>query len=339
MADLYSDVYPESWWMLMPAGELKPGQARAVDVLGRNLVVYRSDSGELAAMDRFCPHMGASLAAGKVVGDRIVCPFHAWEYGRDGRCAHIPTLADGARIPPSVRTPAIPVTEHIGWIWLYHGDRAAYALPEIPEASDSRWWIRQRTQRFRMHPLLIIENAADLAHFRTVHKVEATHVEWELLRDEAHCFEFSVTQELPKSDGGSSKVTTQFLYPGAGCIFGTLIFGTHRVARFVAAPIPLGNGEIDFHLLVIGRKLKGWRSLLNPIYAWYLSRKLFKGSTDDYLPVWQHMDPRRRRVLLEQDRLQQKLRQYYRALMPDTARRSAEKTSTAETPHQIGGMS
>lgn len=44
--------------------ELRPGTARKFDVLGRTLVVYRTESGKLAAMDRFCPHMGASLAEG-----------------------------------------------------------------------------------------------------------------------------------------------------------------------------------------------------------------------------------------------------------------------------------
>ncbi len=123
----------------MPARDLRAGDARAVDVLGRTLVVYRTESGELAAMDRLCPHMGASLAKGKVVGEKIVCPFHAWEYGRDGVCSHIPSLKDGTRIPPGARTPAIPVCEHIGWIWVYHGERAAYSLPEIPEAADPKW--------------------------------------------------------------------------------------------------------------------------------------------------------------------------------------------------------
>ncbi len=316
MTNLYDAIYPESWWMLMPAKDLSKGQAKAVDVLGRTLVVYRTESGELAAMDRFCPHMGASLAQGKVVGEKIVCPFHAWEYGRDGVCSRIPSLKEGARIPPGARTPAIPVCEHIGWIWVYHGQRAAYSLPDIPEASDSRWWVRQRTQRFRMHPLLIIENAADLQHFRTVHKVDATNIEWEVLRQEPHCFEFRVKQDIPNKRGGTGTVTTQFLYPGAGAIFGTLKFGKHTVARFIAAPIPVSAKEIDFHLVVIGRKLKGWKKLLNPLYARYLSNKLFEGSTDDYLPVWQHMDPTRRRVLVEDDRLQQQLRQYYRSLLP-----------------------
>jgi 3-ketosteroid 9alpha-monooxygenase subunit A len=77
MENFYSDIYPESWWVLMPATELRPGTARKFDVLGRTLVVYRTESGKLAAMDRFCPHMGVSLAEGKVVGERIVCPFHA----------------------------------------------------------------------------------------------------------------------------------------------------------------------------------------------------------------------------------------------------------------------
>lgn len=248
-----------------------------------------------------------------MVGERIVCPFHAWEYDTSGVCARIPYL-DG-KIPPGARVPALPVIEHLGWIWLYHGEKPAFELPDMPEARDPRFWIHHKTQRFRMHPLVILENAAGLRHFRTVHRVDAKNIQWEILREEPHCFEFVVTQEVP-TRRGSTVVMTQFLYPGASAIFGSLKVGRRLLARFIAAPMPVSREEIAFHLIVIGKGLPGYRRLLNPLYRWYLARKLYKGSTDDYGPVWQHQNPHRRKVLVEEDRLQQKFRQYYRSQLP-----------------------
>lgn len=36
--------------------------------------------GELSAFDGICPHAGGPLGQGNVDGDRLICPWHAWEY-------------------------------------------------------------------------------------------------------------------------------------------------------------------------------------------------------------------------------------------------------------------
>ncbi len=37
-------------------------------------------SGELSAFDGICPHAGGPLGQGNVDGDKLICPWHAWEY-------------------------------------------------------------------------------------------------------------------------------------------------------------------------------------------------------------------------------------------------------------------
>jgi hypothetical protein len=88
------------------------------------------------------------------------------------------------------------------------------------------------------------------------------------------------------------------------------------VSRFVAAPTPLGPKKIDFHLSVAVKDLPFWLSALNPFYARFLSRQIFKGSTDDYDAVWKNINTGRRRVLVADDRFQQRFRRYYRAHLP-----------------------
>src|SRR6185369_3349415 len=72
--DLYRDIHPASWFLIARSRALKPGGRLAVDAFGQRLVVWRDHSGMPHAQQRFCPHMGASLACGDVEGDRIVCP-------------------------------------------------------------------------------------------------------------------------------------------------------------------------------------------------------------------------------------------------------------------------
>ena len=59
---------------------------------GLNLAVFRDEHGVAHALDAYCPHMGANLGAGgRVKGNCLECPFHAWRFrGDDGKCTHIP---------------------------------------------------------------------------------------------------------------------------------------------------------------------------------------------------------------------------------------------------------
>ena len=58
-------------------GEIPAGEGRAYECNGRMVAVFLID-GEYQAIDDFCPHMGASLAAGPVEDGTVMCPWHAW---------------------------------------------------------------------------------------------------------------------------------------------------------------------------------------------------------------------------------------------------------------------
>ena len=61
--------------------DLKPEELRPARYFGRDFVIWRSAAGELRVFDAHCPHLGAHLGhGGKVEGESIRCPFHAWEF-------------------------------------------------------------------------------------------------------------------------------------------------------------------------------------------------------------------------------------------------------------------
>ena len=73
------------------ADSLPPGGVLSLRYFGRELVLFRTESGEPRVLDAFCPHLGAHLGhGGKVQGESIRCPFHGWCFDGRGACTAIP---------------------------------------------------------------------------------------------------------------------------------------------------------------------------------------------------------------------------------------------------------
>lgn len=154
----------ESWYFVCRSRDLRRGQTRAWSLPGLPLVVYRGASGRVHALAGHCAHLGAHLAHGEVIDDRLRCPLHHWTYDGDGRCevpaacrptAAAPPLSAAAATPaatassPVATTPfgrhlavpgpartgapaataAFPVVERDGGVFVFAGRTPAFALP------------------------------------------------------------------------------------------------------------------------------------------------------------------------------------------------------------------
>ena len=64
--------------------EIPEGEGRTFVIDGALVAVFHV-GGEFTAIDDTCPHMGASLAAGHIEGEAVMCPWHAWRFSvKDG---------------------------------------------------------------------------------------------------------------------------------------------------------------------------------------------------------------------------------------------------------------
>jgi 3-ketosteroid 9alpha-monooxygenase subunit A len=71
--------HPSGWFQVAWSAEIGVGDVRPLRYFDTDLVAFRGTSGRLTVLDAHCPHMGADLGyGGRVEGDDIVCPFHAW---------------------------------------------------------------------------------------------------------------------------------------------------------------------------------------------------------------------------------------------------------------------
>lgn len=168
------EPYPTSWYMLAESAELQPGDVLPLHYFGRDLVLYRTESGVPVVADAHCPHMGAHLGyGGKVCGEAIKCPFHAWEYAKDGACVAIPYRT--TEKIPEIALKTWRVKETSGFIFAYFSptdEPPAWEVPDEP-AWGQKGWLGYETfsWRAKVHVQEVAENIPDTAHFVYVHEV------------------------------------------------------------------------------------------------------------------------------------------------------------------------
>ncbi len=168
----YTPSIPNGWYQIAYSDEIQPGDVKPLKYFGQDLVIWRSEEGELCVLDAFCPHLGAHLGhGGKVKGSSIECPFHAWQFGTDGKCTAVPYAE---HLPRKARLPKWQTKEVANMVmcW-YHaaGDPPSFDIPdEVPEWGDDEWTeFISREWTIRTTNQEMAENAVDSAHFHYLH--------------------------------------------------------------------------------------------------------------------------------------------------------------------------
>lgn len=163
---------PDGWFQVAYGDELAPGELRGLHYFDRELVLYRGESGRAHLLDAHCPHLGAHLGVGgRVVGDRIRCPFHAWEFEGSGACARVPYAK---KVPPKARLRAWPLVERNGILYAHfdkQGRPPTWEPPAVPEYESEDWtdyWRRDWVVASCAQEMA--ENSVDPAHFKYVHR-------------------------------------------------------------------------------------------------------------------------------------------------------------------------
>ncbi len=167
---------PHGWFGLCYAHELKAGDVKKVRFCARDVVLFRTESGAACALDNYCPHLGAPLSQGKVIGEAIRCPFHHWQWDGAGRCVEIPYAN---KIPERAVIESIPVREINGMIlgWYDRNGKPPYfEAPELaPLNGQGDGWAGVEYLQHDLPTCVqeISENDVDTAHFPYLHGMPA----------------------------------------------------------------------------------------------------------------------------------------------------------------------
>jgi phenylpropionate dioxygenase-like ring-hydroxylating dioxygenase large terminal subunit len=159
------------WYPIEFAKDISTKPKRA-KVLGQDLVVYRTESGEAQVMSDLCVHRGGALSGGWVEKGCIVCPYHGWQYEKNGQCSKIPANFDNVPIPKRARVDSYPTIEKYDFVWAFLGDlpeEERPPLPDLPHHGNPEFKQMTGEYHWQVNYERSLENSADIAHAPFVH--------------------------------------------------------------------------------------------------------------------------------------------------------------------------
>ena len=158
-----------AWYVAAWSHEIAGEGFLARTIMNEPLVLYRTSSGSVVAMEDRCCHRLAPLSAGRREGDDLRCMYHGLRFGPDGRCNEIPGQTT---IPDRAFVRGYPVVESGSWIWVWMGEAARADVTQIPStiaATDPDWHIQMGCLDYAANYQLINDNLLDLSHLAFVH--------------------------------------------------------------------------------------------------------------------------------------------------------------------------
>lgn len=155
------------WHVIAFSEEVSYGKLHAVTLLERDLVAWRDQQGQMHVWEDLCMHRGARLSKGFIQDNKVVCPYHGWNYDGSAKCVLMPAAPQDTPMKKA-RAIAHHVQEKYGFIWACIGT-PAHDIAAYPEWDDASF------KKVSCGPYLFksgyraVENFIDPTHFPFVH--------------------------------------------------------------------------------------------------------------------------------------------------------------------------
>lgn len=209
--------WAKQWYPLAVVDYLDPSRPHAVQLLGKDLVLWRDGTGTWQCFEDACPHRLAPLSEGRVEADgTLLCAYHAWRFEGSGRCDRIPQAKDAAteakhRENPRACATVYPsqVRQGLLWVWGEPGNVGLQSAQQrnprlIPELDDDSGRVIKGDWNFRDLPYgwdFFIENVADPAHVTVAHHGLVGK------REDAKYYDMPRVREMSTQEGFAYDVT------------------------------------------------------------------------------------------------------------------------------------
>lgn len=332
------------WHCLGLADQYRDGKPHKLEAFGTQIVVFETESGQLAALNNFCPHMGASLADGRVRGESLACPFHDWRWGADGRCTAIPYAR---RIPGRARTRGWKLQELNDVLYIWHDpegkDPDLTLRPVVDYETSFSPWI-ESVHRIKTNTRELVDNLVDVAHFFYVHgqgvgKAAGFFANW-MEGQEAWQFiegtdpsaeDYDKQQPgVPVSAIGTRR--TETCYNGPAYLLSRLLRKTEDdeiEAYIILGQLPISENEFDLRMLTCARNRPELSAEENAERSKKIGDAMRAGTMED-VQIWRTKTRIDNPLLCDGDGPVYQLRRWYEQFFVDRADIRPEMTARFE---------
>ena len=159
-------LFTQSWFPIALSSEVPVGTIIGRDFLDGRVVIYRGQDGVARIQSAYCPHIGADLAVGKVIENRVQCAFHQWEYDENGMCVK---TGAGLPPPPNACLYTFPVTERYGLIYVFNGHEPLWQINDFDYPDSELVTSSFVSEKYNCDPWIFASNTPDTQHISVVH--------------------------------------------------------------------------------------------------------------------------------------------------------------------------
>jgi phenylpropionate dioxygenase-like ring-hydroxylating dioxygenase large terminal subunit len=161
----------DQWYAAAKSVQVKANLPHATKVLGRNLVLWRDSAGALQCLEDRCPHRGARLSRGEVVGDHVACRYHGVTVDGNGTVVRVPAMP-GCALEGRRAVQSFPVAEANDAVFVYfasavHPQTLPLTLPE--EFTSPEWTSILCVSPWACNYRYALDNLADPMHGSYLH--------------------------------------------------------------------------------------------------------------------------------------------------------------------------
>ncbi|MEM9046754.1 MAG: SRPBCC family protein [Pseudomonadota bacterium] len=257
-------VFKKEWFCVGRVSQLKnPGDYLTYELAGQPVIVIRDQDGELRAMSNVCLHRMSTLLEGQGNIKSIVCPYHAWTYGLDGRLRGAPAMKQNEGFDRAdYCLPQIRVADWMGFLMVSlnpdapNPDQHFHEVENLVGDYEMGDYVQLWEQRFRWKTnwKVLAENFMESYHLPVCHQGT---IGWTVSLDEMDCppspatFNWHSIQKDPA-------MTLSVAHPDSTRLQGERRFTTYLLSIYPSLMItltpgyfwylslhPNGPGEVD----------------------------------------------------------------------------------------------
>lgn len=214
-------------------------------ILDTPVVIFKTQSGSVAALEDRCPHRFAPLSLGKIVGETLQCSYHGAQFSPKGNFVVVP----GQNSLPNACVRSFPLLKKYGYFWIWMGDDALSddhsSIPDFFFRGDHHDWDGGygHFESIQAGYDLINDNLFDITHAEYVHPGSFGGQEMRIYRNSQPGMEF-IDQKMTYSIGERSitfRIRSQNMETG-GPFYRWMVSNHHGVKNY--------EGNIDLDMQV-----------------------------------------------------------------------------------------